>query len=220
MEVTLVRRICTLTILSLLVLLGSGCAAFNTYFFDRMNDLADVVKFDVGFGIGLDAHVSVTDLISTGVGYSDTYRFGLRGGRFGSWRDIHAGIPVATALVLFSSPSPGIFSRFSWDPFVTEFISIGDMSHSTASRFEPVVSESLLLFNTRLTRGSHRSGLFQETEWLEDPICMFDIEVSATVAIVGVRFGFSPGHLLDFLLGFLTIDIAGDDTYSELLPDK
>ena len=39
----------------------------------------------------------------------------------------------------------------------------------------------------------------------------FDIEVGATVLIIGARAGFSPGEFLDFLLGWFGVDIAGDD---------
>lgn len=38
-----------------------------------------------------------------------------------------------------------------------------------------------------------------------------DIEVGATVLLLGVRAGFSPGEFLDFLLGWSGVDIAGDD---------
>jgi hypothetical protein len=45
----------------------------------------------------------------------------------------------------------------------------------------------------------------------------FDIE--AQVAIVAyVDVGWSPGEFLDFLLGFLTIDIAKDDKPKEKKP--
>ena len=39
----------------------------------------------------------------------------------------------------------------------------------------------------------------------------FDIEASVYAGIVYARAGFSPGELLDFLLGWFGVDIAGDD---------
>jgi hypothetical protein len=51
----------------------------------------------------------------------------------------------------------------------------------------------------------------------------FDIEAGISALFVGVRVGFSPGELLDFLLGWFGIDIAGDDTmrpYLEVLEDE
>ena len=39
----------------------------------------------------------------------------------------------------------------------------------------------------------------------------FDLEVSATVLLIGARAGFSPGEFVDFFLGWFGVDIAGDD---------
>ena len=44
-----------------------------------------------------------------------------------------------------------------------------------------------------------------------DYLRMFDISAFGFLGIGGVRIGVSPGELFDFILGFLTIDIAGDD---------
>lgn len=41
-----------------------------------------------------------------------------------------------------------------------------------------------------------------------------NIEVSGG-ALIGMRVGFNPGELLDFLLGFTTLDIYGDDFITE-----
>jgi len=47
------------------------------------------------------------------------------------------------------------------------------------------------------------------------PIQALDIEVSGTVLPVSFLFGFSPGELADFLIGWTTLDIAGDDTMAD-----
>jgi len=45
------------------------------------------------------------------------------------------------------------------------------------------------------------------------------IEVAAGV-IVGVRIGFNPGELLDFIFGWFGIDIYNDDSESRNLKEK
>ncbi|MFP4055377.1 MAG: hypothetical protein ACLF0G_00735 [Candidatus Brocadiia bacterium] len=43
-----------------------------------------------------------------------------------------------------------------------------------------------------------------------EPVHAFDLEVGGS-ALASLRVGFSPGQLLDFLAGWTTLDIAGDD---------
>jgi hypothetical protein len=61
----------------------------------------------------------------------------------------------------------------------------------------------------------------EEDKWFWDPdvpypaakarVHAFDIEVGVFALILGARAGFSPGELLDFILGWVGIDIAEDD---------
>ena len=45
----------------------------------------------------------------------------------------------------------------------------------------------------------------------ERDVRIADLGVTATVGLVSVSLGFSPGEVLDLLLGFVGIDLAGDD---------
>lgn len=54
-------------------------------------------------------------------------------------------------------------------------------------------------------------GLFHTGAHDRPVIHLFDIEVGVNLFIIGVDAGFSPGQLLDFLLGWFGIDIAEDD---------
>ncbi len=49
--------------------------------------------------------------------------------------------------------------------------------------------------------------------WTEQscPSYYTQLEVAAGALLVGARVGFNPGELLDFLLGWTTLDIYGDD---------
>ncbi len=40
----------------------------------------------------------------------------------------------------------------------------------------------------------------------------FFVEVGATLGVVGFDIGFNPVEFVDFLLGWTTLDITGDDT--------
>lgn len=64
--------------------------------------------------------------------------------------------------------------------------------------------------------GSALDGTLEESTWLPDPdqanfAGATDFEVGATALIMTVRAGANPLELVDFLLGFVGLDIAGDD---------
>jgi hypothetical protein len=64
--------------------------------------------------------------------------------------------------------------------------------------------------------GEELSGTLEESTWLPDPdqanlAGAMDFQVGATALILSVRAGVNPLELIDFLLGFAGLDIAGDD---------
>ena len=52
----------------------------------------------------------------------------------------------------------------------------------------------------------------------ERDVRVADVGASLTVGVVGVSVGFSPGEVLDLLLGVVGIDLAGDDDASRPPP--
>lgn len=76
---------------ALLLLALGGCAWLR----DRAADAADVVTFEVGWGLGLAADVKATDLVHVGVGYSEVRKAGFRGREPRWYRDRDVGLPGA-----------------------------------------------------------------------------------------------------------------------------
>ncbi len=57
------------------------------YFPSRASDLLDIVKCNVGFGLGLCVNVRPTKSLQAGFGAYDSVRIGLRGRRFPFWHE-------------------------------------------------------------------------------------------------------------------------------------
>jgi len=66
-----------------LALGAAGCATRSYYFGNRLNDLADVVQVELTFGMGVEAHVKLTDLLNLGWGFSKSRGFVMDGRRVG-----------------------------------------------------------------------------------------------------------------------------------------
>ena len=66
-----------------LALGAAGCATRSYYFGNRINDLADVVQVELTFGLGVEAHLKLTDLFNLGWGFSKSRGFVMDGRRVG-----------------------------------------------------------------------------------------------------------------------------------------
>jgi hypothetical protein len=71
----------------------------------------------------------------------------------------------------------------------------------------PMVTKTTTFGGTTIQKSDQNTNSIPAPYWT-------NIEVSAGV-LVGVRVGFNPGELLDFLLGFTTLDIYGDDVHPD-----
>jgi len=178
------KKILLLACLFLLV----GCASpFGTYVKDRGNDFADCFKGDIGVGFGVDAQVMATDYIGTGAGLAvAANKIGFRGRHVGDWSDFHGGIGIVDYGAFGSSMHP--FESKNPPPF--------------SSQVRSVCGVNTVPFDSSM----------------QDPekpfLNTFDIEAGGMALFVGSRVGFSPGQLIDFIIGWTGIDIAWDDTES------
>jgi len=151
---------------------------------NRGSDFADCFKGDVGLGLGVDAQIMATDYIGTGVGASSVYKTGFKGRYNGSWEDYHVGFGIVD------------YGDFGWD-------------------IQPAETENQPPAKTKI-----RSFCGINPSWSDEPklafpkkpfLDKFDIEAGGTWLVAGFRVGFSPGQLLDFIIGWTGIDIADDD---------
>ena len=184
------------------LLLLAGCATpFGTYMKDRGNDFADIFKADIGYGLGIDAHVIATDFIATGAGASATSKIGFKGRYVDDWKDYHIGIPILPFIEWMNTSQCG-GAHVDW--CITDVAQLGTGKGGTVhedSSFPSTGSMSILFVNT--------IGFVDDKKPLLDK---FDLECSATAGVIGVHIGFSPGQLFDFVFGWTGMDIGKDDT--------
>ena len=165
-------------------LLG-GCR----YVADRVGDLLDPFRFAVGVGPGLYADVRVTDFAATGLGYCDMTAAGMNGRHAFSDADL-AGAGVG----LLVSQSLRIQSGWSLVP--------GDSSQP-----DPMLGDAMQLLIV-LPLGAGRCDAYSLSD---RGLRVADVRAGVALGYVGLDVGFSPGEFVDLLLGFVGIDIAGDD---------
>lgn len=165
-----------------------GCATPG-YMSDRMNDAADIVTLSCSVGAGAKARVGP---VHAGVIATAGY-MGLRGGE---WSGSGEESVEFEALVLPTEEG------FAFEQFEPADLACRRGKGFTASSAVPFLTTSLAAPETqplpRLERAHPDYGYFTQ------------LEVSIGAVWVG-RLGFNPGELLDFVLGWTTLDIFDDD---------
>ena len=198
--------------LILILSLTSGCA---TYIKSRANDLADCFTARVGLNYGIGVRTQVTDYvcISAGLSYCEKDI-----GFFG--REMHdlsvgwwcVGVPISQIL---APPVFILLGLFGDDPKIGLGLLLG-----TDTRFDSRFGarSSLLGINTTEFTEHGESGVFLFPATLQEvyptkPFLRhkFFVEGGVTLFCVGFDAGFNPVEFVDFLLGWTTLDITGDD---------
>lgn len=194
------RRICVIQALGVAFFAAcafcSGCAS-SGYLKDRMRDGADVFTLSVQRGVGVDAQAS---FLTVALGFESTY-LGLEDGRMiNNWT--HEGFAIlptekddqgttfACGLVLLSM-------KANMNPSSTGHCYQGERNKRYSG-----------FYLCGLPIGVNPLGMSSDT--LYSPHSATKIEIGASLGL-GLRFGFNPGELLDFLLGWTTLDIYNDD---------
>ncbi len=177
------------------VLFCSGCA--SPYWQNRRADAADVFTAAVGVGLGATARVGP---LRAGLGaHYDLY--GVEAGETGKLGTL-AGLVV-------DGPSAGEVSFLLWGE------SAVDLDGGARRRGKNHCSSSVASF----TRGLDPVPLWDPPSPAGgNPARWTQIEVAAGL-LGGVRLGFNPGELLDFVLGFFGVDLYDDDV-AGLPPDE
>jgi predicted small secreted protein len=196
----IIRRLVTFrisgTCLSLCCALLTGCATTKGYFVDRGRDAADVFTATVGVGWGATARASV---LHFGVGGTADC-VGLRSGQV---QFIPQHFP----------PYSGTFDPFltwymEWQGFMfynDELYDWGDQL-TLERRGKSYRAEGQMPF-VALPEFHPKAGPIAKKYPL---YYLTQIEVVAGLGCT-FRLGFNPGELLDFILGWTTIDIFKDD---------
>ncbi|MDD4871915.1 MAG: hypothetical protein PHR77_15260 [Kiritimatiellae bacterium] len=185
----------------------TGCASTKGYFIDRRHDSADIFTASMSLGGGARARIGP---VHAGL-IVNLFGGGLRGGEFGSWRGEQGDIEC----LFMPAPAcpPGLFCHETFIPRDDE----RGKSYEAQSRIPFITTD---VISPRFA-GAMLTDL--ERKMLKDagvkpdhipgsvPLYYYtQVECQIGVLCV-VRLGFNPGELLDFILGWTTIDIFEDD---------
>jgi len=178
------RRVWLAGIAAMLLFGAWGCGYVARYVRSRAADLADVVTVELTAGPGADVHAQLTGFFGTALGYSTQRGLVIRGRFYGV-------ATRRTAGVLFLGGT------------ATDAVRLA----SLAASGQYVPERAFWALMLPLTFGSAEGLRFGFLpRWLHAA----DVAFGASLG-VGFHVGLSPGEMLDFLLGFATLDIAGDD---------
>jgi len=169
----------------------SGCAS---YWVDRGRDAKDIFTGHLGYGIGAKARVGV---LQAGLLF-DKGLIGLRGGEILGDADvipIHASGPVKKDDVILV---------FGYEKF--------EGNRRANIRGKSFLSkQALLAWPMNMGKDPEWAAYARDQEIVYCPWPFFtQVEVVAGVLIT-FRVGANPGELVDFLLGWTTLDIYSDD---------
>jgi len=183
------------------ILFSCGCA--TSYWENRLNDLADVGKVSLGLGGGLGLELQATDFVHPSFGTGGTgFCMGHENRHAsGVWTQAYLFFPAATAVAALAGKdlpeSEGVSS-------VQMVIYGSRKTMIEATRY--MVWKDYYLLSEEKSKAEKLS-----VPWTR----RMGVEATVAVWLVIVRAGVNPAELVDFALGFTTLDIAGDDVYKE-----
>lgn len=193
------RHAIALSSVLVVVMFTAGCA--SPYLVDRGRDVADILTATVGGGLGAQARIGP---IHVGMGIVGEGA-GLRGGTFGVDGDM--GLDFDGGLLPAPSPGGGDSGVFTASTFVTT-------NGLAAERGKLHMALSKLPFLTTMIYSVDPKELpqFQNRAIPGHANIAYFTQVEAVIAVVGgIRLGINPGELLDFLLGWIGVDLFADD---------
>jgi len=162
-----------------------GCGAQGcSYVQARVADFADVFTFEATYGPGVDVHAQATGFFGTAVGYSQQTGVLVHG------RACGIGERATVGMLLLAGTAAG----------GEDLACLGE-GEAPGDRFGFWAMLLPLAF-------SPAEGVY--VGYVPTWPRTFDVEAGFSAG-VGVHVGVSPGELLDFVLGFTTLDIARDD---------
>ena len=170
-------------LLACVLLLAACRTSARGYFSDRLEDTVDMVPFSVATGPGFYVGARATAIAGTGIGWAKTHRAGWR--RRKAWADHPA------ELVTFRDwreREKGVL--LAWDRSSDPEPGAGNLGVVV-----PAIDED---------------DDFGYRPYV-DLASALDAELEAHLFYVGLRIGASPVQIVDWLLGWTTLDILGDD---------
>jgi hypothetical protein len=210
-------------VLAALALDGCGFDGGNAlpgYLTDRGKDIADCFTVHAGFGTGLDVQAHATDWLALGAGAAHNWQFGWEGRRYAEREDAHVGLPILPFAAWRDAVRGTRRPQDTLPVFLSLFLvdrSDGAITYvSEDPEPEPPPAwarrvRSLLGLDAAALRLSSASETLLAGHEPRPLIDRFGVQLTTTLGVPTLRLGLSGGQLLDFLLGWTTLDIAGDD---------
>jgi len=206
------------------LVLCAGCGGLGKYADERGNDFLDCFTAQAGIGGWVPAfELHATDWVTTGAGYTYSFKWGLEG-RHAVQRTYLQGGALALPLgVVF--PDVGLDLDPKKEGALRFLYTYGSYTNKPSSGFLGIfgsphkLRKSILFFDTTSLPGlayhpTERGGGGRFVQEERPLVQALDMHVDVTPALwlgPSFRFGFSPGQFADFLLGFFGLDIAEDD---------
>jgi len=185
---------------------GLGCAP------GRLDDLADCGRISVGVGLGFEGHAKLGCLThpSLGIVGSANLMIGHENRHVtGFWGDVRLVTPVWTLIAASGRhASPDLLLNFTSSHCITVVTLESLMEEEPQDRAAWTQERFWLPLLLYLAEESP-----EEMEY-GDPLAfnqITDLEIGGTWIVVSGRIGINPLEIADFLLGFVGLDIAGDD---------
>jgi hypothetical protein len=181
-------KLIRVAVCSVAVAVLCGCAS-------RMADLRDCGRLSVGVGLGLSADVKVGDLTHPSLGLMTvTHRVGLENREIvGYWKEGECAFPLIEVPNKLGEDC-GFFTSYGRDLFAEGHDGARDQCH--------VVGFWLPFERYKVGSCELKQSAFNSTT---------DLQAGLTLGVVSARVGVNPLEIVDFLLGFVGLDIAGDD---------
>lgn len=215
------KKIIQIVVAVVVIASMTGCASTNAYLADRGRDAADVLTCTIGLGIGAKVRVGP---IQTGW-LKNADLVGVRGGQafaghlLNDTTEYEVGpvamlsLPVELVIYTFF-PDYWAFLTGNWGDgakIYRDWSTGHDLFRLTLT---PKPSETLKLRGKEID--SRNTFLVITDDSIQH---LSQVEVVAGLG-PSVRLGFNPGELLDFMLGWTTIDIFNDDLETKKYKEK
>ena len=188
----------------LLVLALLGCSCTPAYWADRRRDAADVFTATAGVGFGVKVQAGAVEVAPL---YFYMPMAGWHGGEWYEYRDSGFHSSEGNTPVF---PFPFLYCEGMFP------------SDRAAVRGKAYSSFGMICFSVPIRYVSGCCLCVPREPEEDEPYPFYkftDINVVAALGL-GMRVGFNPGELADFLLGFTTLDFYGDDIGLREVPKR
>ena len=203
----------------------TGCqTTVGNYFANRGRDFGECFLVQAGFGFGLGVDVKAAGLVHADALLAFYARHWSVGWVYGdprprevlAWEDFpfegdrgalffHSSLSCVGGIAGGHSCFSILPAVLSWEDAFWLWSDIDELGEWMAERIDTWPPgfdvEGWLKDREMERRPMHR--------WAR--LHVFDVEAGVFIGVVGARAGFSPGEFVDFLLGWVGVDIAGDD---------